>query len=499
MITSSRSSASHPARLPRTGRRAGSEGIRFPATLTIVCLMLFIAARLRAADKEKPLPKDLPAYGELKPFVAPQVTTHTLPNGLTLWFVARRGFPKVSYTLAVRGGMSTDPQDRPGLADLLVATIGQGTTTRNARQIAEELQAAGGDLNGSAGVESIVINTSVLSTKAEAGLAVLADVAQNATFPESEVELAKRNAADHLQQQEADPQFLASRALARALFGQHPYAVISITQETIAKATTQELRSEYARRFRPDQALLVVVGDFDSAGMANACESLFAHWATPSAPPAPPVEKPTFVPQHAVFFVNRPDSVQTTIALASLAPAEGSPDYAAVRVANALYGGMFGSRLTMNIREDKGYTYTPGSYVTSRRTTGIFQTWASVRNEVTGATLNEIDYELNRMATTTPSAEELAHAERYLVGTEALELQSQDSVGRSLARLWVLNLPPEELGRENEEIGKVTLRDVDDVASRYFLAARQTIVAVGVEKVIEDQLAPFQLQMEPAP
>ncbi len=470
-----------------------------PVALAIVCLLIFTAGQLFAGDKEKPLPKDLPPYGELKPFEAPKVTTQQLSNGLTLWFVARPGFPKVSYTLAVRGGMSADPQDLPGIADLMVSTIDQGTTTRNARQIAEELQAAGGDLNGSAGVESIVINTSVLAAKAEAGLTVLADVAQNATFPDGEVDLAKRNAADKLQQQEADPQFLAGRALARALFGQHPYAITSITQDTIAKATAQELRSEYARRFRPDQALLVVVGEFDAARMASWCKSLFAHWAVPATAPVPAVEKPSFAPPHAVFFVNRADSVQTTIGLGSLAPPEGSPDYAAARVANALYGGMFGSRLTLNIREDKGYTYSPRSYVTSRRTLSIFQTWASVRNEVTGATVNEINYELNRMATTTPSDEELSHAQRYLVGTEALELQAQDSVGRSLARLWVLGMQPEELGRKNEEIGKVTLKDIDAAASRYFPAARQTIVTVGVESVIKEQLAPFHLEMKPAP
>ena len=147
------------------------------------------------------------------------------------------------------------------------------------------MQAAGGDLSASAGSESIVIGTSVLTSKAEAGLAVLADVVRNATFPDSEVELAKRNAADHLQQQESDPSFLAERALARVLFAQHPYAVTSLTQDSIAKATPQELRSEYARRFRPDQAILVVVGDFDAAKMAASTESLLGKWAAPSTSP----------------------------------------------------------------------------------------------------------------------------------------------------------------------------------------------------------------------
>ena len=209
--------------------------------------------------------------------------------------------------------------------------------------------------------------------------------------------------------------------------------------------------------------------------------------------------KPTYVAPHAVYYVERPDSVQTTIAMGSLGPAEGSPDYAATEVANALFGGMFGSRLTLNIREDKGYTYTPYSVLSSRSTVGVLQTWAPVRNAVTGAAVNEMDYELNRMATTTPSEEELSHAERYLVGNRAIELQSQDSVGRSLARLWVFGLSPQELGEESERMTKVTLSDVDRVAAQYFPAARQAIVAVGVEKVIEEQLAPFQVELKPAP
>ena len=395
--------------------------------------------------------------------------------------------------------MSADPQDRPGLAKLLTSTVDQGTATRSARQIAEELQAAGGDLNAGAGSESITLTTGVLATKAEAALAVLADVARNATFPDSEVDLAKKNAADHLQVEEADPSFLAERALARVLFGQHPYGVMSLTQDSIARVTAGELRQEYARRFRPDQAILVVVGDFDTTKMAAAVDSLLGTWAAPSTPPVPPVAKPASEPPHAVFVVDRPDSVQTTIAFGSFGPAEGSPEYAPTQVASAMFGGMFGSRLTRNIREDKGYTYSPYSYVSTRRTVGVFQTWAPVRNEVTGATVNEIDYELNRMATTAPSEEELAGAKRFLVGNRAIALQSQDSVGRSLARLWIIGLPPEELGEESERIGQVTGSDVDKAAARYFPAARQSIVAVGVEKVIKEQLTPFEMAIKPAP
>ena len=462
-----------------------------------LCLLTFPLAGV--AQKEKPLPESLPPYGELKPLAAPKVTMRKLGNGLTLWLVPRPGFPKVSYTLAVRGGLAADPQDRPGLAELLTATIDQGTARRTARQIAEDLQAAGGDLSARPGTDSIVLSSSVLAAKADAGFAVLADVALNATFPDSEVELAKSNAASELEQKESDPSFLAERAMSHVLFGQHPYGRTAPTQDSIAKTTAAELRREYARRFRPDQAVLVVVGDFDPEKTEATTASLLGKWAAPSTPPVPLVEKPTFVPPHTVYVVDRPDSVQTTLAFGCLGPTQGNPDYAAIEVANAMFGGMFGSRLTKNIREDKGYTYTPYSYVAPRQTVGIFQAWAPVRNEVTGATVNEMSYELNRMATTAPSQDELTGAERFLVGNMAIELQSQDSVGRSLARLWIIGLPPEELGLQSDRIGKVTLSDVNRVASKYFPSAGQAIVAVGVEKVIKEQLAPFGLELKPAP
>jgi zinc protease len=201
----------------------------------------------------------------------------------------------------------------------------------------------------------------------------------------------------------------------------------------------------------------------------------------------------------AIFFVARPGSVQTTLAVATFGPTRRDPDYAATEVANAIYGGMFGSRLIKNIREDKGYTYSPRASLQTRREVGVLQTRADVPNEVTGATLNEIDYELDRMATTSPERGEITRAQRYLVGFKAILLQLQGRVASELASLWVDGLPPEELGGESEKIQRVTVNDVDRAAVKYFPAFRQTIVAVGEEKVARDQLAPFGLPFQTTP
>ena len=191
--------------------------------------------------------------------------------------------------------------------------------------------------------------------------------------------------------------------------------------------------------------------------------------------------------------------MQTTLALGAFGPTQRDPDYEPAEVANAIYGGMFGSRLVVNIREDKGYTYSPGSFLQVRRDAGVFQTRADVRNAVTGASLNEIEYELNRMATTSPSDEEMQRAQRYLVGIKAIILQLQRSVASQLATLWVSGLPPEELGRESEKIQKVAPQQVDEVARKYLPFSRQTVVAVGEEEVIKEQLAPFGMELKPAP
>ncbi len=480
--------------LPRNPER----GAAWRTIFLCLLVLALVFPTLAQESKEPPLPKDLPPYGALKPFTPPKVQQEKLPNGLTLWLVPEPGFPKVAFATVVRGGLASDPATLPGLSELLSNTVNQGTKTRTARQIAEELQAAGGDFSANASADSLTLSTEVLAAKTEPALTVLADILQNATFPESEVELARRNLSDSLRGREARPSFLASRALAQAVFGGHPYHVIAPTQASIAQMTPVELRQTFARRFRPDQALLVVVGDFDAAKMSTAVRSALGNWKAPGAAaeaavPAPPASSP-----HALFFVPRAGSVQTTFAIGLLGPTRQAPDYAQAQVANAIYGGMFGSRLIRNIREDKGYTYSPFSFLQARRLAGLLRTQADVRNAVTGAAFNEIQYELNRMATTEPAADEVQRAQRYLVGNKSIALQSRAAVASELGTLWVDGLPPEEIGVEMERIQKVTPQEVEQVSARYFPAVRATIVAVGEQNVVAGQLAPLGLKLEPA-
>jgi zinc protease len=463
-----------------------------------VAAALAVSFAAHAADKQS-LPKDLPPYGPIKQLAAPHVTSVKLDNGLTVWLVPEAGFPKVAFTLAIRGGYTADPKDRPGFADLIAATVTQGTRNRSAKQVAEDLEAAGGDLSGNATPDSILIETSVLSSKADAALQILADVMQQATFADQEVAIAKSNLSSALQANEADPSFLGRRALYHALFGEHPYAITSPTEESISKTTAADLRTEYARRFRPDRTLLIAVGDLSEQSLLATIRTSFAAWKSGGEEAPINAARPASLVSKAIVYVPRANSVQTALYLGTLGPNRSAPDYAAARVGNALYGGMFGSRLVNNIREDKGYTYSPGARLTLNRETGVLVTRADVRNAVTGASFNEITYEMNRMATTAPETEEVERAKRYALGLLALQLQARAGVARQLANLWIDSLPPEELALQGQKIEKVTPQDVQAAGRKYFPAWRMTVVAVGEEQVIKDELAPFGLEFQKAP
>jgi predicted Zn-dependent peptidase len=458
---------------------------------------LFVCAAVSAPAADKfTFPKDLPAYGKTSAAAPPRIIETKVENGLTVWLVPIKGLPKVAFTLAVNGGNDSDPADLPGMADLLAEAVTDGTQSRTARQIAEQIQLAGGDLNSSATIDGILVETEVLANGSPVALDLLADVARNASFPQNEVEIIKKNAQSNLEGNEASPSFLGRRALYGALFAGHPYAVTSPTRESIAKITPALLKQEYERRFRPDQALLVAVGDFDEARVQSQIRSSFGNWRAPLQPPAARPAAPTGNITKTVVYVPRENSVQTAFYLGAVMPKRADSDYEAVRVANAIYGGMFGSRLVLNIREDKGYTYSPGARLQSLRAAGVLITRADVRNEVTGASFNEISYELNRVATTPVGDEELGQAKRYVAGSLALQLQSRSSVARSLADNWWSGLPAGSAWTEGDAIENVKAKDVNEAGRKYFPFSRMTVVAVGDENVIKRQLALFGLEFK---
>lgn len=456
-------------------------------TAAQLAVLLLLAPLAALAADAPPFPKDLPPYAADRPLPVPAIAKSTLPNGMELWLVPRGGFPKVSMTLAVRGGRASDPEGLVGLSDLLSATMKEGAGKRSARQIAEELQSIGGELSVSAGADAFYVAGSSLSTGAPRLLELLASVALAPAFPADEVELAKENALQELDVAESTPDYLASKAFAEAVYGAHPYRAVSAGRETIGKTSPELLRKEHARRFRPDQALLVVAGDFDATATQVAVARAFGAWKAtgdplPSLPPSPPARA------REILLVDRPGSVQSTVVAGRPGPAASDADWYDVLVANTLYAEAFSSRLVTNIREQKGYTYSPSGSFTPRRAGGLLEVQADVRNAVTGATLLEVFYELDRLAATCPTGEELAGAKRYQAGLYLLRNQVQSAVATTLAHNWVNGLPSEALGEFVSKVNAVTADGVQAAGRKHFLSSTQTVVVVGDAKEVRPQL-----------
>jgi zinc protease len=457
-------------------------------------MLLFAAAALvapvLAASEKKPLPKDLPPFGEDKPLPVPAIAQSKLPNGLTVWVVKRGGYPRVAIKLAVRGGSAADPKEAPGISSLLADTLKEGTTTRSSRQIAEELQTVGAEIGADAAADAIYVTATGLGSGASKILEIVADIAKNPTFPAAEVELAKGNALEALKAQESTPEYLARRALARAVYGDHPYHVVGATRETLQAASVEQLKREHARRFRPDGALLVVVGDVDATAVTAAVNRSFGTWKGTGEAPATTPGSPAAGPRR-LLVVNRPGSVQSQILMGRPVATVTDPQYYPLLVANTICAGSFGSRLVENIREDKGYTYSPGGGVQARQKGGLLTVRADVRNEVTAASLLEMFYELDRMGATAPSAEELSRAKRYQAGLYLLRNQIQGAVAQTLASNWVNGLPPEALGEFVTKVNAVTTDQVREAGQAFYPSDLQTVVVVGDESKVKTELAQF--------
>jgi zinc protease len=464
--------------------------VRLLAAALLAAAFPLAAETTKKADPMT-LPENLPALLPDKPLSAPDVVTATLPNGLAVQVVRREGIPLASVRLVVRGGLSDDAPSEPGFAQLLADALKEGTSSRTGAQIATALQEAGGDLAAAAEPDALTVSVSGLAAKAPLLLGLVADVARSASFPAEGVARVKALARERLETDESDPFFVAARAFAKALYSGHPYGVISPTAASIDAVTSERLRAESRRRLRPERSLLLVVGEIAPADVVAEAGRLFGGWKGTGEAPAPvPVARPPVSPR-TIEIVDRPGSVQTTLLVGLLGPLRTSSDARTLELAMTIYGGAFSSRLVQNLREEKGYSYHPGGGLRWLAARGTVSSRAAVRNEVTGAALGEIFYEMERMATTEPSDEEMERARRVFAGLKAIALQTGIGLADELSRLWVLGLPPSEIGRTVEELAKVTKPDVRRVSKSYLATGRVRVVAVGDAKVVREELGSF--------
>ena len=437
------------------------------------------------------LPKELPPYAPDKPLPVPQIEKKTLANGLEVWVVPRDGLPRVDYVLAVRNaGLAADAANAPGFAGLFAGLLSEGTARRDSKAIAETAQGYGGSVGASASNDGVTVYADALSSNAAPMLELLAEIVRQPSFPDNEVKLAQANAEQQLKANEAQPAFKASRALLAAIYGEHPYSRTQLAESTIAALTPVALRAEHARRFHPDRALLVVTGRVEPAEAFAQAEKAFGDWkASDAEAPDTPASRAEAKPQFVM--IQRDGSVQSTLRIGRPAIAATNADYVPMQLASTVLGGGFSSRVNLNLREEKGYTYGAGAGLSAARVGGNVVAQADVRNEVTGASLKEFFYEFTRLGTEPVSAQELDDTKRYVAGGYLISNQMQGAVASTLAKNWLVGLPSEFLGEYVPKIRAVDAAQVQAMAKKYYSPKDQSIIVVGDGKAIAEQLKPY--------
>ncbi len=431
-----------------------------------------------------------PALGPERPVAWPKRTVLTLTNGLQVVLAEARTFPKISAQLFFRSGNASVAYRSPGLAEFTATVARTGTTNRPLRRIEEDLRRMGANLAASAGADTSAIGISGIADFSEGLLEMLADLARNASFPEEEFERERRQRIEGLKIQRTTPDFLATERLRRTLFGEHPYSIVAPMPEQVVAFRREQLEEFYHQNYSPANALLILVGDFSAEVILDQVEKIFGAWTTPAPAPQKWPEPPRPSGRH-VHLVHLPSSVQTQVLLGNLAITRRDPDWYRMVLANSIYGGAFHSRLVMNIREQKGYTYSPRSGINALREYGYFTVHAAVRNEVAAATLTEIFYEMDRMRSLPVTAQELESARSYLSGVFSLGVATQDGVLSQLSTIFLDRLTEDYLETYRARIQTLTADDVLAAARRHFDSANEQIVLVGDRAQIADQAALF--------
>lgn len=464
------------------------KALKLNTVLLAALLALPVAASAAEAVK---MPADLPKYGQDKPIPVPHISKKTLANGLEVWVLPRQGLPRVDYVLALRGaGYSADAATSPGQAKLLAGLLSEGTARRDSRAIAEAAQGMGGEIGASASNDGITLNANALTSHAEGMLKLLAEVARQPAFPEGEVALAKANALQALKVASAQPGFRAEKALSQAIYGDHPYGRSQQTAESIEVTTAAALRAAHGQRFRPDRALLVITGRIAPAQALKQAEAAFGDWQA-QGPAQAEVAAPAATATPQRLLLERPGSVQSTVRLGRPGIAASSAEQVPLRLTSTILGSGFSSRVNQNLREEKGYTYGASAGGRSFRVGGAITGGADVRNEVTGASLQEFIKEYRRIGTELVPAEEMEMSKRYVAGTYLLTTQLQAAVAQTLANNWLVGLPAEYLGQYVPLIQKVTAEQVREIGKKYFSPESQSLIVVGDPSAVAEQLKEF--------
>ena len=434
-----------------------------------------------------------PVNKEVLKVKLPRAQETTLKNGLQVVLLESHKVPTFNMQLVVLSGGLSDKADYHGLATFTAGLLREGTSKRSSKEIAEQVDALGATLTANSGLSSMTstVNTGGLIENLDQTLDLFADVIRNPTFPQAEVDKYKTRTLAQLQFQRSIPQFLAAEQFQRAIYGaNHPAALVAPPADSLKKLTSKDLADFHSTYYRPNNAILAIVGDVTLKEIMPKLEKAFGDWQQGDVPATtiPPAPSQS---DARIFLIDRPVSVQTVLQLGTLGIERTSPDYFAVLLADRVLGGGPSGRLFLNLREDKGYTYGAYSNFGGSKFKGTWVSSSEVRTDVTEGAMKEFMYELNRLRTEPVSATELDNAKHAIIGSFALSLEQPQALLQNIITQKLYNLPADYWDTYPQKVSAITVADVQRAAQTYLDMGHLQVVAVGDASKAREVLAKY--------
>jgi zinc protease len=442
----------------------------------------------------------LPALGVDEPFAFPAITKTRLSNGLNLWTVQHRDIPVQTMVLLVRVGSSADPPGRSGLASLTGDMLDEGAGDRGALELNEALARIGAQFDTEVGPDATFLTLTSLAKFRDRAFAIVADMVAQPRFIVEEFDRVRQLRTNRLRQLVNVPSAVADRAFASALYGEHPYGHLAIgTMEALEQVSLDEVARFHRQWFRPTRAVLLVAGDAPPEVVEESVSRAFGAWTdgTPdeadNAGASAALREPT-PSLSRLLLIDRPGAAQSELRIGHIGVSRRTPDYHALLLLNLVLGGQFVSRLNMNLREHKGYTYGARSWFEFRLGRGPFQMSASVQTDVTAAAIREALTEVRAMRGDRPvTVEELATARAALTRGYPRNFETSDQVARSAAQLALYNLPDDYFATFVPRVEKLGLDAIHEAAVRHLHPDRLVTLVVGDSNKVGSTLGALEL------
>jgi zinc protease len=435
----------------------------------------------------------LPDPGAVRPFAFPAIEKSALASGLRVWTVPHLAIPVVTLMLLMRRGAADDPVGREGLAAITVDMLDEGSGNRSAIEIHESLARLGAQLDSDIGPDAALMTVTILSRFAAPALQLLADIVARPSLSEADFLRVRELRLHRLTQLRDMPGAVADRAFMRLLYGAHPYGHTPLgNDQALAAMTVDDVRSFHRTMLRPGEATLIVAGDCTHGEIARTAEQAFAGWE--GAPDgAPPHRDPLPTPPR-LNAIRRPGASQSELRVGHVAVARNTPDYHALVAANMVLGGQFVSRINLNLREHKGFTYGARTTFDFRRLPGPFGLQVSVDTAATAEAIAESLQEIEAIRGPRPATpEELALGVAALTRGYARNFETAEQVARAATQIALYDLPDDYFATFVPNVERVTVDDVTRVAAAHLDPARLTTLIVGDYDAVADSVAQLNL------